>query len=463
MRTIFKSFYKLQDEEYKTLWQNAIFIFDTNILLNLYRYQSSTRDGLLNVIERLANRIWIPHHVALEFQRNRLYVISEQDKRYAEVRNIVSKSLSSMENELNNLQLKKRHSHINPDKLIDSLQVNKKAFFEQLNTLEEQSISLSSDDQILEKLDALFLDKVGNPIGEQKDVDALFSKGEERFKKQIPPGFKDSKKDEKKPDDFTFGGISYKRKFGDYIIWQQIINHAKENNLKDIIFITDDGKSDWWLKVESNGTKTIGARPELIDEITREANVERFYIYNTESFLNFANEQLNVKVAKETIEEVREVSYFRSAFSKNNMSKHMSARSLGLSAEKAIFEWLHRTYDMLEENRRGFPDIISYQGEFKFGFEVKMIRDARISVSRLHEVLHRAYYAVNEEGYDEISVIFVALDEQSVHRMIDMMHRKLIEIDANIKVIVGRAEYDEESDTVYGFESYEEFRTNSDM
>ena len=77
MKNLFKSFYKLNKDEYKTLWQDAIFIFDTNILLNLYRYQSSTRDELLKVIEQLTSRIWIPNHVALEFQRNRLHVIAE--------------------------------------------------------------------------------------------------------------------------------------------------------------------------------------------------------------------------------------------------------------------------------------------------------------------------------------------------------------------------------------------------
>ena len=35
------------------------------------------------------------------------------------------------------------------------------------------------------------------------------------------------------------------------------------------------------LKVESNGSKTIGVRPELKDEILREAEVDNFHVYNT--------------------------------------------------------------------------------------------------------------------------------------------------------------------------------------
>ena len=51
MKSLFKGFYQLTEEEFKSLWENSLFIFDTNVLLNLYRYQSSTRDALLKVME----------------------------------------------------------------------------------------------------------------------------------------------------------------------------------------------------------------------------------------------------------------------------------------------------------------------------------------------------------------------------------------------------------------------------
>jgi hypothetical protein len=459
LKNQFKSFYKLNKDEYQKLWENALFVFDTNILLNLYRYQSSTRDELLKVIEKLSQRVWIPNHVALEFQRNRLSVIAEQHKRYSEVRNIVSKSITGMQNELEGLQLKKRHSHINPDKLLDSMQEVKKLFFDELEKLEEQSISLSSSDQILDRLDALFSNKVGVPFPNQDELEKLFKLGDERFKKQIPPGFKDAHKDDKKPDDFTFGGLAYKRKFGDLIVWTQIKEYAKEKKLQDIIFITDDGKSDWWWKIESNGSKTIGARPELIDEIYREANVERFSIYNTEKFLNYANELLNAKVAEEAIQEVREVSHVRRIVKRGPRA----LKNFALSTERTVLDWLSRYFDNIESNQKGFPDFVAYQGDMKYGFEVRAIRDFRMALHRLDEILHRAYYAMNEDGYDEMSIIFVVFEDESVDRIIHTMHRRISEFHGNLKIIIGRAEYDEETETVYDFEPYEEFRTSRDM
>jgi hypothetical protein len=459
MKNLFNGYYKLTKEEFDSLWRNAIFVFDTNVLLNLYRYQSSTRDSLLTVIERLADRVWIPYHVGLEFQRNRLKVIAAQHKRYSEVQNIVSKSLSSMQTELDGLQLKKRHSHINPDKLIENIDKIKKEFLTELGDLEEKSISVTSADEIRDKIDSLFVGKVGAPPKEQQEIDDLFKEAEIRYKNAIPPGFEDSKKDEKTPDEFTYGGITYKRKYGDLIVWKQIIQQAEKESLKDIIFITDDSKSDWWWKIDSNGKKTIGVRPELTDELTREAGVERFYAYNTEGFLSYANEQLGAEVTEEAIEEVREVSVAR----RSHVEDRNNFRRLAMSAEKAVYKWLEHSFPELEENRRGYPDFVGHRDGNKYGFEVKLIREPRMIIHRLKDMIHRSYYMLNEDGFYEITLIFVVLNDDEISEMLHHVQRRMPEIESNLRVIVGKAETDEDDNIVYGFTPYDEFRSNHRM
>lgn len=308
MKNIFKGYYKLSSDEFESLWKNALFIFDTNVLLSLYRYQSSTRDALLQVMERLKGRVWIPYHVGLEFQRNRLKVIAEQHKRFSDVKKILGKTISGMESEFTRLQLKTRHSHINPDQLIKNIEKIHSEFIAELSGLEKKSINVNSGDEIRDRIDKLFEESIGEQPDNQKSIDDLFSDGESRYKSNIPPGYKDSSKDEKDSDEFTYAGITYKRKYGDLIIWKQIISHASKSASKNIIFITDDSKADWWWKVESNGSKTIGVRPELKDEILRKAEVENFHIYNTEGFLSYAKKQLDVPVTNEAIEEVRKIS-----------------------------------------------------------------------------------------------------------------------------------------------------------
>ncbi|MFT4804890.1 MAG: hypothetical protein ACI83B_002985 [Sediminicola sp.] len=459
MKNSFNGYYKLTKEEFDSLWGNAIFVFDTNVLLNLYRYQSSTRDSLLTVIERLADRVWIPYHVGLEFQRNRLKVIAAQHKRYSEVQSIVSTSISSMQKDLDGLQLKKRHSHINPDKLIENIDKIKNEFLKELGTLEEKSIGVTSIDEIREKIDNLFNGKIGSPPNDQKEIDDLFKEGDVRYKNSIPPGFKDSKKDEKNPDEFTYGGITYKQKYGDLIVWKQIIQQAVKESLKDVIFITDDNKADWWWKVDSNGKKTIGVRPELTEELTREAGVVRFYAYNTEGFLSYANEQLGAEVTEEAIEEVREVS----VVNRNHINDRNNMRQLAMTAEKAVFNWLEHNFSELEENRRGYPDFVGYKDGKKYGFEVKLVREPRTLVHRLKDMIHESYYMLNESEFYEISLIIVVLNEDHMEEVLHLIKRRVPETESNLRVIVGKAEIDEDENIVYGFIPFDEIRSNHRM
>ena len=51
MRNAIKEFIEPSDYEKHNLWENAIFVFDTNVLLNLYRYSAKTRNSLLDAFE----------------------------------------------------------------------------------------------------------------------------------------------------------------------------------------------------------------------------------------------------------------------------------------------------------------------------------------------------------------------------------------------------------------------------
>lgn len=42
MKKTFPRLFKLSDRKIEELWQNAVFVFDANVLLNLYRYPEKT-------------------------------------------------------------------------------------------------------------------------------------------------------------------------------------------------------------------------------------------------------------------------------------------------------------------------------------------------------------------------------------------------------------------------------------
>jgi predicted nucleic acid-binding protein len=236
MKTNFPGYFKLTDEEVNSLWKNALFVFDANILLNLYRYSNETRDDFFKILDKVKDRIWIPHQSASEFFNNRLNVINQQEKSYEEAIN----SLKSIEDEFKN---SRQHPFI-ISKLLKKFSVLSKEICEQLNDSKQFHNNRILQDDVLNKIEALFNEKVGDEY-EKTILGEIYNEGEIRFLDKVPPGYKDNgKKDE---------GSKDVRKFGDLIVWKQIIDKSKELK-QGIILVTDDRKEDWWFRFKG---KTI--------------------------------------------------------------------------------------------------------------------------------------------------------------------------------------------------------------
>ena len=109
MRDLFPGFYQRTEEEISKLWQEGIFVFDTNMLLNVYRYTEKTRERYFEVLQRLKmqNQLWIPYQVAYEYQDRRMDVIQGQLDAYTEVANILQNTSQKLENSLG--PYKKKH------------------------------------------------------------------------------------------------------------------------------------------------------------------------------------------------------------------------------------------------------------------------------------------------------------------------------------------------------------------
>ncbi len=86
MKDVLPEWYQLEDEQRAGLLVDAIIVFDTNSLLTLYRLSESDRSLVIDLLEALSDRIWIPHQTAFEFHKNRLEVVREQLEAYEETR-----------------------------------------------------------------------------------------------------------------------------------------------------------------------------------------------------------------------------------------------------------------------------------------------------------------------------------------------------------------------------------------
>lgn len=304
MESVFKDFYRLSDDEIKTLWDESIFVFDANILLNLYRYTIATRDEFLNILYRIEDRIWIPHQVGLEYHFNRLNVIQEQIDSYNSISSIIEQKSEEFIKELKiNKKLnkyKKRHPRIDIKSLIEQFETNSKELISKIKTEERDHPNYMKDDKVLENITGLFTNKVGEPF-EQTELDEIYKKGFKRYGQKIPPGFEDL--DDKKGKKKFFNGIIFSDEYGDLVVWEQIIKMALEKN-KSVIFITDDEKGDWWNIVHN---RTLGPRIELINEFRTKTN-NNYYMYKSYRFMEFAKEYYQNNINQQAIDEVKGVS-----------------------------------------------------------------------------------------------------------------------------------------------------------
>lgn len=285
MKSKFPGYFKPTEAEIGELWENAIFTIDANVLLNLYRYSNETKEELLKIFEKIKDRVWIPNQAAKEFFENKLSVINQQEKAY----DAATTAINSIETEFRN---SRQHPFIS-NKLLKKFSSLAKDICKELSENKKSHSNRILNDDILERIEELFSDKVGDPFSED-EISDLVKIGEERFSKKIPPGFKDANK-----TDNTEKSI---RRFGDFFVWKQIINYSKETK-QSVILVTDDRKEDWWTRFKG---KTLQPRPELIREFKKETE-NSFHMYQSDRFLEFARKFLKEEVKQEAINEIREL------------------------------------------------------------------------------------------------------------------------------------------------------------
>ncbi len=283
MKNTFKEYHQYTKQEFETLWRNCLFVFDANALLNMYRYSRETVDIYFKVLTKLKEKkqLWIPYQVGYEFYENRINVISQYEKSYDEILSVLENAKSDIETKYKDhpfLDLKRVNQEIR-EGLSSTEAVIKEAQRKHPKWLE--------NDEVLEKINELFKGNIGENYDETKLCE-IKKEGTERYDKKIPPGFKDNKKDDNK-------------KFGDLILWHQIIDKANESK-RPIVFISGDVKEDWWL--EKDG-KRLMPLPQLKKEMYEKANVD-FHIYTADRFLKL-NETDENKIDERTIKEVRRI------------------------------------------------------------------------------------------------------------------------------------------------------------
>ena len=322
-----KGFEGYYPPDFDKLWNEATFVFDTNVLLDLYRSSLMFRNEMLDILESLKGRIWIPHQFFFEYHKNKVTIYENIESDYAtwekSLQDCREKTISKLQNELG--QIKNRTGfEINPR--IQQVDRNFEEFLSELSQFKEQHLCSLNSEPIEEKIAELFAERYGNPF-EDSCLENIRILAKERFESSMPPGSsKDNKKDKSDLD-------------GDLIGWLQTIKYANDEK-KPIILVSNDG--DWFLKHKG---KTKGPYPALLQEMYDKAKVS-CYIYKSSQFIKFAQEYLEAQVSNETIEEAENrEKYFAEQESAMELSETASMADIG-----AFTSNLQRIHDALPKH-----------------------------------------------------------------------------------------------------------------
>jgi hypothetical protein len=268
----------------KSAITSGLVVLDTNVLLSLYRFAPQAREELLSAMERLAERLWIPDQVALEFHRNRLNVMADHDMAYSPVIDTLARHQNAIGEEvaqrLRELANRVALSDEDRNRLLRLLSTS-------LSPLRNAVVELRNkhgladplgEDPILSRLQRLFQDRVGAPLADDEQS-AAEAEAARRIGNKEPPGYKDASS------------------CGDYLVWRQTLAEAAKRSLSWLLFVTSDVKEDWYYIIKG---RTVSARPELVQEAHSEANTQ-LVMLNTQAFLYHARDYLNATVSAETL------------------------------------------------------------------------------------------------------------------------------------------------------------------
>jgi|GEM_PF-377247 len=325
--------YRLTDEKEGVLWKDAIIVFDSSALLDLYFSPKSERQKIdKEIFSELKDRLWIPNHVQYEYLKNREKIIKKPitekyDPLKKKIQNLTTRRKSEISKRIDEIIRETingdKHPHLKQDSLNDFKKIVEdfekktedfqkqtedfqKDILKEITTVEKEITDVENDDDVLDSLEEHF--KVGREYTFNEIIE-ITKEGKHRYEFKIPPGYGDYYKGEKKGTQI----------FADLIIWKQILEFSKDEK-KPIIFITNDiTKDDDWGYIDKKATepRIYSPREELIKEIKDNSSVD-FWMYNLPQFLYQANKHLKSTIKDETIQ-----NFFQFINTKKNKSNYL--------------------------------------------------------------------------------------------------------------------------------------------
>lgn len=357
----------MQESIKALLDKDYIVICDTNVYLRIYDYSPEFAYFAIECLKKIQSHIKIPYTTFKEYNKHYRAKYDHSKKKIEEYNVRLLEKIESFYKTIDEEFIRIEQYNF-PD--MYSLHTNVIQQIENIrndvkNYCDSHELLIAVNDEYL-RIDPIksFVDSLSNNILRQYDFSRIYEiceDGEKRFKNNTPPGFKDKAKQ----------GL---RQYADLILWNEIIDESIAQN-KNVLFITDDVKIDWWELVNNNGTIEKHFHPKLVSEFNRKTNHTIIGVTSIELFSSISNEfsveklntiemalsQNNENYIERIMDSVFEKIQDEIAFSGERfISEYNNIGSEGLS-DLEIEEYELIDYDLIEQVDKTFIYRLSYK------------------------------------------------------------------------------------------------------
>lgn len=293
----FQAYRTQTDEDLRKALRTCMVVFDTNVLLNLYRYNAETRTSIVDIMKALGDRLWIPNQVLEEFWRNRERALADPLRQVQQTDDELGKlgaaSVEQLRMWVNRAALSKAEGAAVVSSLNDAFAAARTLLKGLIDEVTVRQARNTHYDAVLSQLEPVLDGSVGSPMSPEVYEKAV-KEGNRRADAGEPPGFADGKK----------AGRGGEGAAGDYLVWEQTLLEAAMRKMS-VLFVTGDVKRDWW-RFEGNSAR--GPRVELTREMTKSCGQDLFML-RPDKLLELAD-AVAVSVRPESVEDVERATRF---------------------------------------------------------------------------------------------------------------------------------------------------------
>ena len=371
---------------------NTLIVFDTNSLLNIFRYGLLSSKVLLDFIETNKSNVWVPYQVKSEFIKNKQKVY--KPNYYKNLKNEMNSKVKTEKEKLINQLLEYENKRFTG--LIE-LKDNVEIKFNEINTIIDEyndaiMPEITAYKEFITNADKLMDELLGEQnVGEKPTIIELmeiFKEGELRYKYNIAPGFSDKNKKEDKSriNSFEIRTDIY----GDLIVWKEVIKKAQNMTSGQVIFITNDTEKNDWFNKDDKGKL-----------IPREELIEEFYHYNQGveliilSFEQFLENVPTIAPEKELLLDIRKAIFIK------RIDKEKINELIFKSMISPPINDVKIKLDNLIDYKEYIDGIIEDDFEFEFDKEKFELKNINVFIDK-EDVLYRFEVIINAR-YDVIS------------------------------------------------------------